>query len=168
MTIRRDKASAPRESFDKEAAMSNDSRRRGVSVVSKRARRGAVVVEFAIVASLLFMLFFTTIEFGRALMAMHGLEIAAREGCRIAISRDATKKDVVRSVAQRLEAFGISGYKLKVEPSSPKNADQWEPITVRIEVAYARVSWLPTSRFLQGITLSGACTLPQEADYDDS
>ncbi len=148
--------------------MSSDSRRVGVFVVSKRARRGAVVIEFAVVAPLLFMLFFATIEFGRVLMALHGLDIAAREGCRTAISRDATEQDVSDVVAQRLGAFGISGYALTIDPSPPRNALQWEPITVRVEVAYGQVSWLPTPRFLQGITLHGACILPQEADYGDS
>ena len=162
------KGECPEEVFQLESAMSNNPRRLGMSVVSKRERRGAVAVEFAIVASLLFMLFFATIEFGRALMVLHGLEIAAREGCRTAISRDATEQDVASRVAQRLDAFGISGYTLTIDPSPPRSAEQWAPITVRIAAAYDQVSWLPTSRFLRGITLRGACTLPQEADYDDS
>ena len=130
---------------------------------AKPGRRGAATVEFAFIAPLVFLFVFVGIEFGRALMAFHGLEAAAREGCRTAISWQATTQDVENTVAERLGTFGISNYTLTIEPNPLSQAEQWEPVTVRIVVSYDDVSWLPTSRYLKGTMLSGSCTLPQES-----
>jgi len=126
------------------------------------------VVEFAVVAPLIFLFFFAAIEFGRVLMVIHGLEAAAREGCRIAVAWDATDDEVEAAVDQRLTEFGISGYALTIDPDPPSDALQWDPISVRIAVAYDNVSWLPMPGYLQDIVLTGSCTLPQESDDRDS
>jgi Flp pilus assembly protein TadG len=128
------------------------------------SRRGAAVVEMAIVTPIIFLLVFSCIEFGRMLMVVHGLEAAAREGCRTAISWDSKKKDVQDMVEERLATFGIKKYSLTLDPASPATACQWEPVSVRITAKYKDVSWLPAPRFLSGVTLTGSCTLPQEAD----
>ena len=137
-------------------------------VVSKRARRGAAVVEFAFVAPLIFLFAFAGIEFGRLQMAIHGLEAAAREGCRTAVSWNTSQRDVEQVVADRLASFGISGYTLTTDPNPVTSAQQWAPISVRIETTYDQVSWLPGPRFLQRVRLAGSCTLPQESDPSDS
>ena len=131
---------------------------------SKPARRGAAVVEFAFVAPLVFLLIFAAIEFGRVLMVVNGLETAARDGCRLAISWGTTEQDVEQAVAERLSAFGVPNYALSMDPSPPTSACQWEPITVRIAATYGSVSWLPAPRSLQALVLTGSCTLPQESD----
>jgi len=136
--------------------------------VRKRPRRGAAVVEFAFVAPLIFLFAFAGIEFGRLQMAMHGLEASAREGCRTAVTCNASQDDVEQVVADRMASFGLSGYSLTTDPNPVSSALQWAPICVRIEVAYDRVSWLPTPSFLRGVTLTGSCTLPQESDPDRS
>ena len=129
----------------------------------KSPRRGTTTVEFAMVCPFVFLFFFASIEFGRLQMAYHGLEGAAREGCRIAMSWKATPADVAQTVTNRLRSFGISGQSLTILPSPLSGAREWEPITVRVEVPYSQVSWLPTPRFIQGYTLVGSCTLPKEA-----
>jgi len=140
----------------------------GLPAVGKRSRRGVATVEFALVAPLIFLFVFAAIEFGRVLTVIHALEAAAREGCRIAISWDTTTQDVEDEVAERLNSFGISGYDLTIDPTPPTSALQWEPITVQIAVTYGKVSWLPVPERLQGITLAGSCTLPQESDQSES
>lgn len=134
----------------------------------KTSRRGAAAVEFAIVAPLIFLLLFAGIEFGRVLLTFHGLDAAAREGCRRAVRWDATQDDVEQTVANSLTVFGIPDYDLTTEPSRVASARQWDPVTVRIEVTYGQLSWLPTPQFMQGITLAGSCTLPEESDPADS
>ncbi len=101
-------------------------------------------------------------------MVSHGLEAADREGCRKAISWDSTKEDVADTVARRMAKYGISDYTLTIDPESPADARQWDPVTVRITATYDNVSWLPVSRFLRGITLQGSCSLPQESDQSNS
>lgn len=137
-------------------------RRRGTG----RGRRAAAAVEFAIVAPLIFLLLFAAVEFGRVLMTIHAIESAAREGCREAVSWDPSSQHVKQTVADHLTPFGISGYTLKLNPAEPRNARQWAPVTVEIDVPFSRVSWLPVPRFAQRLMLSGSCTLPQESQYD--
>ena len=144
----------------------NRSARSGSPAVSKASRRGAATIEFALVAPIIFLFLFASIEFGRVLMVFHGLEAAAREGCRTAVSWNVAQADVEQTVDDRLTSFGISGYTLTTDPATVSSAGQWEPITVRIEVTYDQVSWLPVPSYLGGITLAGSCTLPQESDPD--
>jgi len=135
---------------------------------AKTSRRGAAAVEFAVVAPLIFLLLFAGIEFGRVLMTFHGLDAAARQGCRVAVAWDASQDDVEQTVADSLAVFGIPDYDLTTEPSRINTARQWEPVTVHIEVTYGQVSWLPSPQFLQRITLAGSCTLPEESDPNNS
>ena len=128
------------------------------------SRRGTAAVEFALVAPLIFLFFFGSVEFGRLIMIMHALDSAAREGCRVAVTWKATPQDVADTVSERLATFGITDYTLTLEPNSLSQVSRWAPISVRIEAAYTDLAWLPVPRFLQGITLSGSCTLPQESD----
>lgn len=130
----------------------------------KQRRRGSATVELAVVAPVVFLLIFAAVEFGRLLMAMHGLEEAAREGCRQAILVESTSTEVQDTVAARLGTFGISGYTLTTEPSPPTDACQFEPVTVKITVPYTGVSWLPTPKFLGAIQLNASCTFSREAD----
>lgn len=53
----------------------------------RRSEHGAAMVEFAIVAPLLFMLVFGIIDFGRALFVFNNLTNAAREGARLGATR---------------------------------------------------------------------------------
>ncbi len=46
-------------------------------------RRGAAIVEFAVIAPLLFFLIFGMIEFGRVIMVMQVMTNATREGARL-------------------------------------------------------------------------------------
>lgn len=131
-------------------------------------RRGAAVVEMAFVTPIIFLIVFSCIEFGRLLMVVHGLEAAAREGCRTAISWDSTAQDVEDIVKERMATFGIKKYSLTMDPSSPATVCQWQPIRVRVTARYDDVSWLPAPNFLKGITLSGSCSLPQETDRCNS
>jgi hypothetical protein len=48
----------------------------------KRRDRGASLVEFALIAPILFLLLFGTIEFGRAVATFNSVNTAAREGAR--------------------------------------------------------------------------------------
>lgn len=54
------------------------------SATRLKMERGATLVEFAVVAPLLFLLLFGVIEFGRAIVTYTGVNTAAREGARYA------------------------------------------------------------------------------------
>ena len=135
---------------------------------SSSSRRGAAAVEFALVAPLIFLFLFAIIEFGRGLMVVHALESAAREGCRVAVRWDGTLAEVQTTVDARLQTFGVSSHTITIDPNPPTNACQWEPITLTISVSYDNVGWLPLSGILDGITLTGSCTMPQESNQCSS
>jgi Flp pilus assembly protein TadG len=114
------------------------------------------------VAPIVFLIVFGSLEFGRAMMVVHGLEAAARDACRVAITPGATQTEVNSAASNRLGSFGISGHTMTLTPALG-TAEQWAMVTVRITVPYNSVSWLPAARFMTGRTLSGVCTLPNEA-----
>ncbi len=60
-----------------------------------KQERGASAVEFAIIASVLFMVLFGTIQFGIAYNRYQGLQAGAREGARLG-SLQSTPKDDIR------------------------------------------------------------------------
>lgn len=73
--------------------------------MSRAAERGAVAVEFAIVAPLLVMILLGIMEFSRVYNAQASLAAAAREGVRVmAISNNATAaRDAAKSTAVTLQ-----------------------------------------------------------------
>ena len=136
---------------------------RAVKVFRQRRQRGATAVEFAMIAPLLFLMFFSMVEFGRASMALHAMEEAARSGCRIAIVGGATTADVLTEVNAILIANGIVGAVSTMDPDPLSNADQWEHITVTITTLYDDLSWLPVPAYLGNIQFTASCILPKEA-----
>ena len=119
----------------------------------KRERRGVAVVEFAIVAPLMFLLVFGIIEFGRALMVQQVLTNASREGARRAILESTTAAEVTTLVNDYLTNTSVSGATISVSPASLSSVGLGDPVTVTVSVPYNQVSWIPPW-FLGGQTLS--------------
>src|SRR5262245_55885836 len=69
-----------------------------------RARRGAYVVEFAVVAPVAFLLIFGIFEFGRLMMVQHALNGAARIACRKASLANSTSATTVDTTARNAMA----------------------------------------------------------------
>ena len=100
-------------------------------------RRGATLVETAIVLSTFFIFVFGIIEMSRLGMVAQLLTDAAREGCRIAILDGKSPLDVTTS-----------------------KLGDW--VTVTITVSFSDVSWLPVPRFLGSATLMSSATMSSE------
>lgn len=118
------------------------------STQEKARRRGAAVVEFAIVAPVFFLVILGMIEFGRVAMVQQVITNAAREGARIAVLDGATKTKVKSKVEDYLNSAGISGSSLTVSPDPPDSAKYGESVTVGVSVPFSQVSWLPTPQFI--------------------
>ena len=117
----------------------------------------------AIVAVPLFLFIFTSIEFGRAMMAVHSLEEAARIGCRSAILNGATVTSVENRLDEVMSAAGIAQHTVVVNPTQLSAAEQWDPISVQVTASLGDISWLPLPQFVQGVEFTGSCTLPRES-----
>jgi Flp pilus assembly protein TadG len=129
---------------------------------AKRARRGTTLVEFAVVAPLLFSLVFLFVEFDRYVVTAHALKEASRVGCRVAVLEGSTLEEVESDVARILEPFSVKKYSMTVTPALTTAIDAGDPITVNIAVAYDDIAWLPTPKYLAGKQISVAATLPKE------
>lgn len=78
------------------------------SILNPSSTAGNAVLEFALVAPLLFLVLFGITEFGRALGVNQALYTAAREGARVAVVTDPDGDLVNARVAEVLAAAGIA------------------------------------------------------------
>jgi Flp pilus assembly protein TadG len=129
---------------------------------SGRARRGAAATEFAIVSSLLFVLFLGMIEIGRAMMALGAVANAARAGARAAALPGGNYSAASNAVTASLSAATIStsptltvtvnGTTVTDDSSYQSAVAPGVPVSVQVSVPYSAVSWLPAgvSLFLSG------------------
>ena len=137
-----------------------------------KRRRGASVVEFAIVAPLLFLLMFGIIEFGRYMM-IHQIAITAtRNGCREATLGSTTSDQQVDTVVRNfLAAGGVPSsvaqdsdkVAVAISPSVPNARESGTPITVAVQMNFAELSWLPGDFFgLAVADVSSSTTMERE------
>ena len=125
-------------------------------------RRGAVAVEFAFVAPLLFLLIIGMMELGRVVMVQQILTNAAREGARRGILEQATTPEVESLVADYLADASIPGASVTVSPQTLTNVEFGDPVTVNVSIPYDDISWVSTRSFLSGKNLSAQCIMRSE------
>jgi Flp pilus assembly protein TadG len=145
--------------------MTNSSMSTAVSLSrrnQKWSRRGASVVEFAIVAPLFFLLVFGMIEFGRMVMVQQVLTNASREGARRAVLSGVSDADVETTVEDYLANASISGATVTIATQAPTPPDTAEARVVTVTIPFSQVSWLPTPIFLGSNTLSASTTMRRE------
>ena len=124
-------------------------------------RRGAAVVEFAVVAPVFFLMIIGFIEFGRALMVKQVLVNASRVGAREAVVTGATSSTVVTAVQSYASNVAVPNTAVTTIPD-PATAATGSMITVTVGVNYDQVSWLPAPWFLGGQTLTASSTMRKE------
>ncbi len=133
------------------------------STQSAAHRKGAVAVEFAIVAPILLALVLGMIELGRAFEMQNLLEVAAREGARFAsmdregmLAPDESANDkLVQDVKNFLASNGIPHDKINVAVKDHENPEQdfdlddpendLKLFEVRITVDWSSMSLTPVS-----------------------
>jgi Flp pilus assembly protein TadG len=153
----------------------------------KRQRPGASVVEFAVIAPVIFVLLFGIIEVGRALMVMHLLSEVARESARYAVvtegGNDSTT-NIQTYASGRLSAFGLntantpavyvndssstdlsaaSGPTQQTGSSNFGKYTKGTEVTVQVQVNFSEVTWMPFANYLTGdAKLTGQYTLRRD------
>jgi Flp pilus assembly protein TadG len=134
---------------------------------SNQQRRGAAVVEFAILAPFLITILLGLIEFGRVMMAGEVLTNAAREGCRSGVLPGNTASDVRNAVTNYLNNSSIPlsdpTNQISVSPD-PAGAPGGTAITVTINVPFNSLSWLPTPIFMGGKSLGASVVMRKESN----
>jgi hypothetical protein len=134
--------------------------------LGRRKRRGAAVVEFALVLPIFFLMVFAMIEFGRMVMVRQVLTNASREGARIGVLDGATTQEVVDTVENYLTSALIpftAGSIVAVSPSPPSSAGYGESVSVTVTVPFDDVSWLPSPMYLGETDVVAATVMRREA-----
>ncbi len=127
------------------------------------ARTGAAVVEFAMVAPLLFMLTLGMMEVSRMVMVKQLLINASREGARLAVLPGSTSAEVLERVSTELKAYAVNGVNIQIHPTPLEAAVAGSPVTVSLDVAAASVSWIPKPLFTFNQTLKASTTMRKES-----
>lgn len=127
-------------------------------------RRGAAVVEMAVVTPLLLALMFGIMEFGWVFMVTENLTNSAREVARVAVLQGSTTADVQQRLVDSIGPTGLtlSDVSFTVDPpmgTTPTNG----VVTVSIRVPYARVSLVGNYLGLNiSRTLGASCSMRKE------
>lgn len=124
-------------------------------------RRGAAMVEFAIIAPLFFMMVLGCIEISRALMVQQVLVNASRVGAREATTLTGSASSAVTAASDYASGAAVVGVAVAVSPD-PAAASPGDLITVELSVDFLDVSWSPSPWFMTGQTLRASSVMRKE------
>lgn len=140
----------------------------------KVRRRGAALVEAALVLPIFFMVILGIVEFGRAFMISQMIQNAAREGCRKGVTGAYTTATITSDIKSELSSLGVDSTKVNVtvlvtvETGNPAvannevaNATTKDLVSVTVSVPFANVALIP-GKYLKGKTLSAKSTMRHE------
>jgi len=99
---------------------------------NQHRRRGALTVEFALTAPILFAIVLGALEFSHINMVRNTIENAAYEGARRGIVPGASARDVRREARTILRAIGVRGERVNVSPGQITNSTQSVTVTIRV------------------------------------
>jgi Flp pilus assembly protein TadG len=126
---------------------------------NNQQRRGAVMVEFAIVAPVFFMILFAMFEFSRLNIIRHTADNAAYEAARLAIVPGATAADATAEANRILRVVGTRNATVNVTPAAI--TEDTQEVTVQIAVPM-NDNALVTPRFTGAAVLRSSATLRTE------
>lgn len=122
-------------------------------------RRGATLVEFALIAPVIFGLFFASVEFSRVNMLRHAIESAAYEGCRAVVVPGAEAADAIASANATLEANSAVNATVTVSPATITT--KTKNVTVTVSLPLNENTWI-TPRYLADITITTSINMNRE------
>ncbi len=137
-------------------------------------RKGAALVEAAIVLPVFFLAIVGIVEFGRGMMVSQLVTNGSREAARRSVFDGSTNTDVEAFVKNKLSnSIGCSaadiavGITITPDPNNSTtgndlaNAQPFDLVTVQVSVPYDKVSFF-TGKYLAGKTLSSETTMRHE------
>lgn len=134
--------------------------------VAKRKRRGAATVEFALTAPVVFMFFFTALEFGRYNMIHQSANNAAYEAARKCIVPSAKIADAQAVGQAVLGAVGIKGATVGIvlDPTDTEIQNTTRKVTVTVTIPVASNLWI-TPMFTSTAPVVKKCTMTRDWVY---
>lgn len=134
--------------------------------ISRRFRRGAAVVEMAVVAPLLLTLVFGVMEFGWSFMVHETITNTARECCRLATLQGTTDAEVQARFIDAMSGTGVNVTTDMITINRSPDPDN-PVVTISIAVPYSEVSITGLSSFL-GVSaqnLRSTCSMRSEGTF---
>lgn len=128
--------------------------------MKSRDRSGAVTVEVAITAPILFLFVFAGIEFARVNMISDTCENAAFEGARRGIVPGATATDCENEAQQILDIVGITDSTITVTPTVI--TEETPTVTVNVDIPLNSANGYVAPKYFLGDTLTKSITLNRE------
>jgi hypothetical protein len=110
-----------------------------------KGRRGAALVEFAVVFPISLFIFAGMIEISRVLLLQHSADTAAYEGARSAMVPGATSGEATEAARALLQAAKLKSSKITVIPLVITESTPL--ITVRVEIPISPNAWISPSWF---------------------
>lgn len=132
------------------------------TIRSRRNRKGAAIVETAVVLPILLLMTFAIVDFGRAMMAKQVIVNASREGVRKAVVGGRTQQQVIDATKQYATDNCIKNVNVTLN-ANPINCEADTPITVTVSVRYADIATM--GFFLREATLEASTTMRKERDF---
>lgn len=99
-----------------------------------RHRKGAALVEFAIVIPVILLITFLIINVNSLFYLRQSLKIAGYEGCRAGIVKGASTLNVETQVKEILDLRRVNGYSVVITPTNIASLLPGEFVTVHISV----------------------------------
>ena len=136
-----------------------------VRAMTGSRRRGATVVEAALVMPLLVLLILGLVEYGWLFLKANQISDAAREGARTATFVGATQASVQSAVKAQMAAAGFNPITVQVAvaPTNLETVGAGEPVTVTVTVSYASLSLVHAALVPAPTNLSSSVTMAKEA-----
>ena len=135
---------------------------------NRDTRRGAAMVEMALVLPLFILLAFSIVEFGRAMMASQLVTNAARDGARLAAIDGSTNQQVRDAVLEFLELSlgpNSSSASITIEvngaASEVANCSPGDMCTITVSIPYSEIT-LTRAQFLDSTNIVGHCAMRRE------
>ncbi len=130
----------------------------------RHGRRGAAIVEMAVVAPLLLTMLFGVMEFGWMFMVHETITNTARECARLATLQGTTDTDVQNRFVQSMAATRVAATTDMISIQRSGTPDN-QIVTVSISVPYSQVSITGLTSFLKITTqnLTTSCSMRAES-----
>jgi Flp pilus assembly protein TadG len=136
-----------------------------------RSEKGAELIEFALVAPLLILLFAAIVDFGNMFRSFEVVTNAAREGARVGVLPSYTEPDILDRVDDYLRAAGLNATYPAPNVSEapvPTTAGTYTAVSVFVEYPYQLVILSPAAALFGGgnfgtIPLRARATMRKEA-----
>lgn len=133
-------------------------------ILKRVNRRGAAVVEFALILPVLLTLLVGSIELGRAITVRQTVAEAARAGARVLSMRTIkTTVDARAIIDQVMSNAGLKDYTVEITPDASADIAQLDPVSVKVSIKAGDAAWFSTPWFMDSSQLiSSSCVMPAD------